>query len=249
MSYWLPKAPHHHYSDLDLNPALVCSTGGNRSTEVEVHIANGNHHAPGPGRILAARLTYSAAPPGSAPLNLEVDGQTLVPLRGSCRPLFGEPEKYEKAGFACALTGSLGPLPGDKVHAFWSRWPSAWDLSGAFNLSSTLQEGKIQASGKIGEAVWDLQGNLNAGAKPAVFDLDLDLKGLTTAQLKEIQDLKGQPLQTLTRSTPTCTSRAPACPGTPSPCRAAWTFRPSGSETSKWIRCAWSSPVMRQARN
>ena len=65
------------------------------------------------------------------------------------------------------------------------------------SLSSTLQDGKIQVSGKIGEAAWDLKGNLNTRLQPAVFDLDLDLKGLTTAQLKEIQDLKGQPLQGL----------------------------------------------------
>ena len=65
------------------------------------------------------------------------------------------------------------------------------------SLSSTLQGGKIQVSGKIGEAAWDLKGDFNARLKPAVFELDLDLKGLTTAQLMEIQGLKGEPIQGL----------------------------------------------------
>ena len=106
----------------------------------------------------------------------------MVSSRGSRRPL---DVKDEKAGFSCALTGKIGPLPGDKVHAFWSRWPSAWDLAGTFSLSSTSEGGKIQVSGKIGEAACDLTGDLNTMSKPAVFGLDLDLKGLTTAQLRK----------------------------------------------------------------
>ena len=65
------------------------------------------------------------------------------------------------------------------------------------SLSSTSEGGKIQVKGKIGEAACDLTGDLDTKVKPAVFKLDLDLKGLTTAQLKEIQDLKAQPVQGL----------------------------------------------------
>ena len=95
------------------------------------------------------------------------------------------------------MTGNIGPIKGDQIHALWSRWPAPWDLAGTLSLSSTSEGGKIQVKGKIGEAACDLKGDLDTRVKPAVFKLDLDLKGLTTAQLKEIQDLKAQPLQGL----------------------------------------------------
>ena len=63
------------------------------------------------------------------------------------------------------MTGNLGPLKGDTIQAFWSRWPSPWDLSGTFSLSSTPEGGKIQLQGKIGEADYDLKGDLNAKAQ------------------------------------------------------------------------------------
>jgi hypothetical protein len=65
------------------------------------------------------------------------------------------------------------------------------------SLSSTPEGGKLDLQGKIGAADYVIKGDLNTGVKPATFALDLDLKGLTTAQLKEIQDLKTQPFQGL----------------------------------------------------
>ncbi len=66
------------------------------------------------------------------------------------------------------------------------------------SLSSTLRGRKSRPpAARSAQADYVIKGNLNTRLKPAVFELDLDLKGLTTAQLKEIQDLKGQPLQGL----------------------------------------------------
>ena len=122
----------------------------------------------------------------------------MASLKGEvCPPPYEKNGKTAKAGFSCALTGDLGPLKGDTIQAFWPRWPSAWDLAGTFSLSSTSAGGKIQVEGKIGEATCDLTGDLDTTVNPAVFKLDLDLKGLTTAQLQELQDLKAQPLQGL----------------------------------------------------
>ena len=184
-----------HYSGLDLKSSLSLLNLGQPQQQAEVNIASLGITTPQGRAELSARLTYSAGVAQIDSLNLKMAGQTVVSFKGEvCRPVY---EKNEKAGFSCALTGNLGPLKGDKVHAFWSRWPSAWDLSGTFSLSSTRQEGKIQVNGKIGQAEYAVKGGLNARLKPAVFVLDLDLRGLTTAQLKELQDLKAQPVQGL----------------------------------------------------
>jgi translocation and assembly module TamB len=122
-------------------------------------------------------------------LNLKLAGQNVVSLKGEvCRP-FSE--------LSCSLTGEIGPLAGDKIQGFWPRWPALWDLSGVISLNSTPEGGKIEVQGKIGQAGYSVKGNLKAKTKPAVFDLDLDLKGLTTAQLKEIKDLSTQQIQGL----------------------------------------------------
>ena len=187
-----------HYTDLDLKSSFSLLDWGQPQQKIKIDISSLGITT-SRGRVeLAARLTSGSGTTQIDSLNLKLAGQTVASFKGEvCRPPSEKDEKGEKAEFACALTGDLGPLKGDTIQAFWPRWPSAWDLSGTFSLSSTLQGGKIQVSGKIGEATCDLKGDLNARLKPAVFELDLDLKGLTTAQLKEIQDLKGQPLQGL----------------------------------------------------
>ena len=158
------------------------------------HRQPGNHHAPGPVRT-GGRLTYSSGTARIGSLNLKLAGPDVVSLTGEvCRP---PDEKDEKAEFTCALTGNLGVIKGDQIHALWPRWPAPWDLAGTMSLSSTPEGGKLDLQGKIGEADYVIKGNLNTRVKPAVFELDLDLKGLTTAQLKEIQDLKTQPVQGL----------------------------------------------------
>ena len=95
------------------------------------------------------------------------------------------------------MTGKIGLIKGDLIHALWPRWPAPWDLAGTLSLSSTSGGGKIQVKGKIGEADCDLTGDLNTTVNPAVFSLDLDLKGLTAAQIEAVQDLKAQPVQGL----------------------------------------------------
>ena len=147
---------------------------------------------------MEAELAYSSGTARIGSLNLKLAGRHLVSLTGEvCRLPDEKGEKDGKAEFTCALTGNLGPIKGDQIHAFWPRWPAPWDLTGTMSLSSTPESVKLDLQGKIGEADYVIKGNLNTGAKPAVFELDLDLKGLTTAQLKEIQDLQTQPVQGL----------------------------------------------------
>ena len=178
-----------HYTDLDLKASLSLLDWGQPQQKIKIDISSLGITT-SQGRVeLAARLTSISGTVQIDSLNLNLAGQTVASLKGEvCRPL---PE------LTCSLTGNLGPIKGDTIQAFWSRWPSAWDLAGTLSLSSTSEGGKIQVKGKIGEAACDLTGDLDTKVKPAVFKLDLDLKGLTTAQLKEIQDLKGQPLQGL----------------------------------------------------
>jgi len=186
------------YSDLDLKANLTFLNWGQPQQRAEVNIANLGITTPQGRAEAEARLTYSSGRAQISSLNLKLAGQTVVSLTGEvCRPLYENYEKYEKAAFSCALTGTIGPLAGDQIHGVWAGWPAPWNLAGTLSFSSTAAGGKIQANGKIGEAAVDLTGDLDTKVNPAVFKLDLDLKGLTTAQLKELQDLKVQQLQGL----------------------------------------------------
>jgi autotransporter translocation and assembly factor TamB len=177
------------FPDLDLKAHLTLRHFGQPQQKVEADLAHLGITTPQGRAELEARLSSRAGLAHIASLNLKLAGQTVVSVQGKvCRPL---------AGLACTLTGQIGPLAGDKIHGFWSRWPVPWNLSGAFSLNSTPAGGKLDLRGQIGEAEYRVKGDLDATVKPAVFTLDLDLKGLTTTQLKEIQNLKAQPIQGL----------------------------------------------------
>lgn len=177
------------YPNLDLKSSVTLFNWGQAQQRAWVNLRSLGITTPQGRAELETRLAYGEGRAKIGFLNLKLAGQTVVSLKGEvCRPL---------AGLTCSLTGKLGPLAGDKVHGFWPRWPAPWDLAGAFSLSSTPQGGKIEVRGKIGQADYALKGDLNAQVKPAVFDLDLDLKGLSTAQLKEIKDLTVQQIQGL----------------------------------------------------
>lgn len=177
------------YTDLDLKSSLTLFNWGQPQQRASLNLRSLGLTTPQGRAELETRLAYGDGRAKIESLNLKLAGQTVVSLTGEvCRPL---------AGLTCSMTGKIGPLAGDKIHGFWSRWPALWDLSGAISLSSTPEGGKIEVRGKIGQADYAVVGNLNAKVKPAVFDLDLDLKGLSTAQLKEIKDLEAQQIQGL----------------------------------------------------
>jgi hypothetical protein len=187
-----------HYSDIDLKASLSLLNLGQPQQKAEINIPNLGITTPQGRAILSAELTYSSGTARIGSLNLNLAGRRVVSLSGEvCRFPDEKDEKAGKAGFACALTGNLGPVNGDQIHALWPRWPAPWDLAGTMSLSSTPEGGTLNLQGKIGAADYVIKGDLNTGVKPATFVLDLDLKGLTTAQLKEIQDLKTQPVQGL----------------------------------------------------
>jgi autotransporter translocation and assembly factor TamB len=183
------------YSGLDLKASLSLLNLGQPQQTAAINIANLGITLP-QGRVeLETRLTYSSGAARIDTLNLKLAGQTVAFLKGEvCRPLSA---KDQKAGFACDLTGKIGLIKGDLIHALWPRWPVSWDLAGALSLSSTEAGGKIRVNGKIGEASCDLTGNLDTRVNPAVFKLDLDLKGLTAPQLQALQGLKAQQVQGL----------------------------------------------------
>jgi translocation and assembly module TamB len=184
-----------HFSEIDLKASLSLLNLGQPQQKAEVNIANLGITTP-QGRVeLDAEVAYSSGTARIGSLNLKLAGQTVVSLKGEVCRL--PDEKDEKTEFTCALTGNLGVIRGDQIHALWPRWPAPWDLAGTMSLSSTPEGVTLALQGKIGEADYVIKGNLDLKVKPAVFDLDLDLKGLTTAQLKEIQDLKTQPVQGL----------------------------------------------------
>lgn len=178
------------YTNLDLASTLTLFEWGQPQQRAALNLRPLGLTTP-QGRVeLETRLAYAEGRAKIDVLHLKLAGQTVVSLKGEvCRPL---------SELSCSLTGEIGPLAGEKIHGFWPRWPVLWDLSGVISLSSTPLEGKIDVRGKIGQAAYAVTGNLNTKVKPAVFGLDLDLKGLTTAQLQEIKDLKAQQIQGLT---------------------------------------------------
>jgi translocation and assembly module TamB len=187
-----------HYSDLDLKASLSLLNLGQPQQKAEVNITNLGITTPQGRAILTAELTYSSGTARIDSLNLKLAGRQVLSLTGEvCRLPYEPDEKDKTAGFTCALTGNLGPIKGDQIHALWPRWPAPWDLAGTMSLSSTSEGGKLNLQGQIGKADYAIKGTLDTRVKPAVFDLDLDLKGLTTAQLKEIQDLPTPPVQGL----------------------------------------------------
>jgi autotransporter translocation and assembly factor TamB len=178
-----------HFTDLNGTADLTLFRLGKPNQKIKVNLADLGITTPQGRAQLDTRLTYSSGLAQLHHLHLKLAGQTVVSLKGRvCRPL---------TELTCTLTGKIGPLEGSRISGFWPRWPGLWDLSGTFSLSSTSAGGTLHVQGKIGQAEYVLKGNLNARRQPAVFDLDLDLKGLSTAQLKEIKDLKAQPIQGL----------------------------------------------------
>jgi translocation and assembly module TamB len=178
-----------HYPDLDFTANLSLFNLGKPNLKVKVNLAELGVTTPQGRAELDTRLTCSPDLAELDRLNLRLAGQTVVALKGKvCRPLT-EP--------ACTLTGKIGPLAGDRINGFWSRWPAPWDLAGAINVNSTPAGGTLLLQGKIGQADYLVKGEINTRLKPAVFNLDMDLKGLATAQLKQINDLKAEQVQGL----------------------------------------------------
>ena len=178
-----------HYSGLDLKANLTFLHWGQPQQEIKVDISSLGVTT-SQGRVeLAARLTSIAGTTQVDALNLKLAGRTLASLKGEvCTPL---------TKLSCTLTGKIGLIKGELIHALWPRWPAPWDLDGALSLSSTPEGGKIQVKGKIGEATCDITGDLDTKVTPAVFKLDLDLKGLSAPQLQALQGLKAQQIQGL----------------------------------------------------
>jgi translocation and assembly module TamB len=177
------------YPNLDLQASLTLLRLGQPDERIKLNLASLGLKTPEGRAELESRLAYSGGLAKIDVLNLKLGGQTVVSVKGeACRPL---------TSLTCTLTGKIGPLAGDKIRGFWPQWPAPWDLSGALHLASTPAGGKVQIQGKIGQAEYAVTGVLNASVKPASFKLDLDLKGLTTAQLKEIKKVNPQQIQGL----------------------------------------------------
>jgi translocation and assembly module TamB len=170
------------YSNLNLKSSLTLSNLGKPNEQIKLDVAYLGIKTPEGQAQLETRLAYSTGLARIDFLKLKLSGKTVASVKGEvCRPL---------TKLSCTLTGKIGPLAGSTIHGFWAQWPAPWDLSGTLSLSSTPTGGKVRVKGKIGRADYAIKGNLNAKVKPAIFNLDLDLTGLTTAQLKEVK-LKG----------------------------------------------------------
>ncbi|MCK9377271.1 MAG: translocation/assembly module TamB domain-containing protein, partial [Syntrophobacterales bacterium] len=177
------------FPNLYLKSSLTLYSFGQPQQQARINIASLRLTTPQGRAELETRLRYGAGLATIDSLNLKLAGQTVLSLEGEvCRPL---------TGLTCSLTGKIGPLEGAKIHGLWPQWPAPWDLSGGFFLTSTPEAGQIRLQGRIGQATVEVKGDLDAKAKPAAFELEMNLKGLTTAQLKEINNPAVQKIQGL----------------------------------------------------
>jgi len=177
------------YTDLDCKAAVNLYNYGTPRRKIEVREADLGVTTPQGRAQLNTRFTYSPSLVHIDSLALTLAGQPVLSLKGEiCQPL---------KDLSCKLTGQLGPLQGQIIREFWSRWPAPWDLDGKFSFSGTPKGMELTAAGGVGQAKFDLQGRLNAGVEPAVFELDLDLKGLATTQIQEIKELEAGKIQGL----------------------------------------------------
>ena len=206
------------YSELDLKAALNVSKPGTPQQNIDLKEADLGLTTPWGRAGLNTRLTYA---PGLARIDhlaLTLAGQGVLSLKGEiCEPL---------KDLTCKLTGRLGPLQGEKVHEFWSRWPAPWDLAGKFSFSSTPQGMELAGAGGVGEAQFDLKGRLQAGVKPGAFELDLNLKGLATAQLQEIEGLEARKIQGLSPVNAHLSLKGQGLPWNPEEVRAELNLEP-----------------------
>jgi translocation and assembly module TamB len=177
------------YSDIDLKSKYTIYDWGEQNQKITVNNANLGVTAP-QGRVeLETNLTYSSGLTKIDSLNLKLANRTILSMKGElCKPL---------QDLTCNFSGKVGPVNGALIHEFWPQWPVPWDLTGKFSFSSTPEGANLESKGKIGQADYKVKGDLNAKVKPEVFNLDLDLKGLSTAQLKGVKNLNVQSIQGL----------------------------------------------------
>jgi autotransporter translocation and assembly factor TamB len=177
------------YTDLDLDAAVSLSNVAAANRKIDLRHADLKLTAP-QGRLeLATGFTYAADLVDIHSLLLKLAGKPVLSLKGEiCRPL---------EEITCKLTGQLGPLQGETIRSFWPRWPAPWNLGGKFSFGSSPQGMELSGSGDLGQATFEMKGKLDATAKPAVFELNLDLKGLATGQLEGIKGLEAGKIQGL----------------------------------------------------
>ncbi len=170
------------YRDLTFKSNLTILNLGKPEQEIKVNQADLEIAAP-QGRVqFSSRLAYGRGVAKIDRFELKLAGETILSLQGElCQPA---------TALTCQATGQLGPLKGAKIRAFWDRWPAAWDLAGKFEYHGTPRGATLQTKGAIGQARFDLRGEFESRAKPAVFSLKGSLQGLTTEQFKEIQGLR-----------------------------------------------------------
>jgi autotransporter translocation and assembly factor TamB len=178
-----------HYSDLELKSRVTVAHWGQPDEKASLNLAELALTTPQGRAQLETSLTYSSGLAKIESLNLKLAGRTVLTLKGEvCRPL---------TELTCTLTGKLGPLTGDQIHGFWSRWPAPWNLAANFDFSSTPHGGKIRLQGKVGQADLQAKGYFDAKAQPPVFELTADLEGLSPAQLEALPGIKPQQVRSL----------------------------------------------------
>lgn len=178
-----------HYRDLNFKADLTLIDPGEPKQEIRVNRAEFGVITPQGPVHFTAKLGYRGGVAKIDQFELKMEGETILSLQGElCQPA---------AGLSCQATGQLGPLKGSLIRKFWDRWPVAWDLAGKFEYHGTPDGAKLQTKGAIGQAKFDLEGEFDSRARPAVFSLKGSLQGLTTGQIKEIRGVRVEKLKGL----------------------------------------------------
>jgi autotransporter translocation and assembly factor TamB len=177
------------FAGLELRADLSLGRPGQPGQEILIRQADLALDTP-PGRLEGqTRLSYRRGLLQVSRFTLKLADQPVLSLKGEvCAP---------EAGPTCRLRGQLGPLPGAALKRLFPRWPVPWNLAGDLTASGSWDRLRLALKGNMGQAQFDLKGELKAAATPPAFNLDLELKGLTGAQLQALENLSPQKLEGL----------------------------------------------------
>ncbi|MCL4501199.1 MAG: translocation/assembly module TamB domain-containing protein, partial [Deltaproteobacteria bacterium] len=170
------------WRDLNFESDLTLIEPGEPKQEIQVKRAEFGVATPQGPVHFTAKLRYSVRVVKVDQFELKMAGKTVLSLQGDlCQPA---------AGLSCKATGYLGPVKASLIREFWNNWPAEWDLAGKFAYQGTPNGARLQTTGDIGQARFDLQGEFDSKAKPATFSLKGSLQNLTIEQFKEVRGLQ-----------------------------------------------------------
>jgi len=86
---------------------------------------------------------------------------------------------------------------GGELHRVWPKWPEAWGLAGKFQISGPPSQFQVTGDGALQKAGYSLKGRLGRQNGTWRYDLALQLRGLRSQMLTDLQPLWAEKIKNL----------------------------------------------------